>query len=149
MSVSDATLTRDAGKDTATITDGAERQATLISPLGLLCRPRSGARVLVLTAASGEEVALPVQVSPGDGLDAGEVALAAPGGARVRCRRDTVEASRKVDAPGYAAGGQDGVSGTLKITDSDGWSVTLVVAGGIIVSVTAGGSATWGPEGGA
>ncbi len=140
-------LRGDADADAAEVDDGATRQTRLIAPWGLRSRPPSGALAAVLSLASGEDVAMTFTPSPGDGLGVGDVALRSSHGSQIRCRDGLCESSDEFEAPGYRCNGLSGTSGTLTITASS-FVLTLILAGGIIVSVTASGTAVWQPSGG-
>jgi len=125
---------------------GQERACRVLFPWGLAGRPGSGTIAAVWAPAFGEEAALPYR-SGDAGLEPGDAAILSEHGSSVRCGDGIVEASDPVRATGFQVGQQSGVSGTLTVTDSDGWVLTIGIKGGIIVSVAATGAAVWAPEG--
>lgn len=128
----------------ATVDDGASRTASVVLPWPLVGRPPSGTRAMLVDLLAGDDAAIPV-AQAGQG-SAGDAGIRSAHGSQVVCRDGRIEASDTVRAPGYECGQQAGVSGTLTITASD-HVVTITIAGGIIVAVTATGTAVWTPGG--
>lgn len=140
-------INSDAGEDAANVAEDLQYSADIALPWPLTGRPKNGAVAMLMSLADGDDVAMPLRMRPGNGLASGDAGIASGHGTWIVCADARIEASDAVKAPGYRCGDDAGVSGTLTITDADGWSVTLRVKGGLVVAVVASGTAVWTPEG--